>query len=459
MSSHNASLATTTTEITKFPTEDESPIVAGSSQEAVASEPHTPPDEVDNKVEELVWWQRCHRKAQTAVEGNTGLLLITAAQAFFSLMNVAVKTLNSIDPPVSPLQLIVVRMGITYFCSLFYMLATKVPDPVFGPKGIRLLLVFRGFSGFFGLFGIYYSLQYLSLSDATVLTFLAPLFSGIAGAIFLKENYTKAQALASSRLRLILAHPPSLIADPAPADLIVNEIDYSALVAGELDKVTPEQRLMAVGCAMLGVLGATGACKHLSAMRLRPLIFGLDTSIAAMGKRAHPMHAMLAFSSQSTIVAGIGMAIQGTPIVIPARIEWLMMLLMIGGFGFIAQALLTMGLQRDALGRGSIAVYTQIVFAGLLERFFFKVEPSYLSLFGTLIIVSSALYVAVTKENAKKRKPSDKLSGLLEGALEEGLLDGPSENQGAGKAPSGKSSSIAGQEGGSDSRVSNKASP
>ena len=35
---------------------------------------------------------------------NTGLLLVVASQVFFSLMNVAVKMLNSIDPPVTVLE-------------------------------------------------------------------------------------------------------------------------------------------------------------------------------------------------------------------------------------------------------------------------------------------------------------------------------------------------------------------
>lgn len=35
---------------------------------------------------------------------NVGLLLVIASQMFFSLMNVAVKKLNSIDPPVSALE-------------------------------------------------------------------------------------------------------------------------------------------------------------------------------------------------------------------------------------------------------------------------------------------------------------------------------------------------------------------
>jgi drug/metabolite transporter (DMT)-like permease len=55
-------------------------------------------------------------------------------------------------------------------------------------------------SRFFGLFGVYYSLQYLSLSDATVLTFLAPLTTAIAGALLLGESFTLKQASAGSML-------------------------------------------------------------------------------------------------------------------------------------------------------------------------------------------------------------------------------------------------------------------
>lgn len=38
------------------------------------------------------------------VANNAGLLLVAASQGFFSLMNVAVKKLNSIDPPVPTLE-------------------------------------------------------------------------------------------------------------------------------------------------------------------------------------------------------------------------------------------------------------------------------------------------------------------------------------------------------------------
>jgi hypothetical protein len=38
------------------------------------------------------------------LKANTGLLLVASSQAFLSLMNVSVKQLNSIDPPVSAIQ-------------------------------------------------------------------------------------------------------------------------------------------------------------------------------------------------------------------------------------------------------------------------------------------------------------------------------------------------------------------
>jgi hypothetical protein len=52
-------------------------------------------------------WGKLHRVVEVvkdAYRRNVGLLLVVGSQMFFSLMNVAVKKLNSIDPPVSALQ-------------------------------------------------------------------------------------------------------------------------------------------------------------------------------------------------------------------------------------------------------------------------------------------------------------------------------------------------------------------
>ncbi|KAF9441674.1 hypothetical protein P691DRAFT_683172 [Macrolepiota fuliginosa MF-IS2] len=371
--------------------------------------------------------------ARGAYRRNVGLLLVVGSQMFFSLMNLAVKKLNSIDPPVSALELIVVRMGITYICSITYMLSTGVPDSFTGPKGVRLLLVFRGFSGFFGLFGIYFSLQYLSLSDATVLTFLSPLCTAAAGALFLSEKFTRREAFAgllSLAGVILIARPPFIFGTAT------TEVSDVSLEEGAPDvsigEAGPEQRLIAVGVALIGVLGATGAY----------------ISLRAIGKRAHPLHSLVSFSTQCVVVATIGMVVTKTPFIVPTQLDWLAMLIMIGIFGFVAQVLLTMGLARETAGRSSMAIYTQIVFATILERIFFHTVPALLSVFGTLVIISCALYVAVcaslavievitevliqlTKDSSsgagEDNKSTVRLRGGEEDSMECGLLRSDSE--------------------------------
>lgn len=344
-------------------------------------------------------------KVRAFVANNTGLLLVTASQAFFALMNVAVKKLNSLDPPVPALELIFVRMVITYICCMTYMLSTGVPEPFLGPKGVRLLLISRGFSGFFGLFGIYYSLQYLSISDATVLTFLAPLCTAVAGALLLGEKFTHRQAFAGvfSLAGVVLIARPAAIFGVYP--------NFGAPGAGpdgeSNDKGTSAQRLVAVCIAMVGVLGATGAY----------------TSIRAIGKRAHPLHSMTFFSTQCVVASSVAMLVTKTHFIIPTRLDWVALFAMIGLFGFFAQILLTMGLQRETAGRGTMAIYTQIVFASALEQIFFHTTPSMFSVIGTAMILTSALYVALTNERGKTEKQP------IADALEEGLIQRARENE------------------------------
>lgn len=369
-----------------------------------------PPHELNGGIKTT--WVLCNvslDSVRDVYKDNVGLLLVTASQVFFAAMNVAVKKLNSIDPPVPVLELVFVRMAITYLCSITYMLAAGINDPFTGPKGVRLLLVTRGFFGFFGLFGIYYSLQYLSLSDATVLTFLAPLCTTVTGAFFLGEKFGYKEALAGivSLLGVVLIARPASIFGDHPDNLPIPE--------GKPDAgVTPAQRLMAVGFSMVGVLGATGAY----------------TSIRAIGKRAHPLHSLTSFSSQCIIASSVGMVITRTQFIVPTEVDWLLLFLMIGIFGFVAQIFLTMGLQRETVGRGTIAIYTQIIFATIMQAIFFHTVPSLLSIIGTIMIIFSALYVAVTKETTppKNSKSPITLAHAEEDDLETGLLSRPSDD-------------------------------
>ncbi|CAA7267826.1 unnamed protein product [Cyclocybe aegerita] len=345
---------------------------------------------------------------------NTGLSLVVGSQAFFSMMNTAVKVLHGVDPPITTLQLIWVRMVITYSCCMAYMYFAKIPDPFLGPKDVRLLLMCRGIGGFIGLFGIYFSLQYLSLSDAVVLTFLAPMATAIAGSIFLGENFTIGEACAG----LISLGGVVLIARPTPVFG-----SHDSPQTSDPSAVTPAQRMLAVGIALCGVLGSTLACVPLLIFRTQFLFFS-DTTIRAVGRRAHPMHAMIYFAMTSVIVTTTSMIITKTEFIVPTRVEWLSLLLMIGFFGFFGQILLTMGLQRETAGRGTMAIYTLVVFATIFERVIFHTVPTRLSVVGTLLIVSSAMYVALTKqkENASQSEGTPPIPAVSTDEGMEGLL-------------------------------------
>ncbi|KAJ7736754.1 hypothetical protein DFH07DRAFT_753255 [Mycena maculata] len=351
---------------------------------------------------------------QDFVSLNAGLLLVTAAQAVFSLVNVAVKMVQNLDEPVSTAELIIIRMGITWICSVAYMHVQKVPHPIIGPEGVRILLVFRGISGFVGLSGTYFALQYLSLSDVTVLAFLVPMCTALSGSLFLKETFTRREAIAGlcSLFGVVLiARPDFLFGTPKDAT-----------------PVEEQHRMVAIGVSLLGVLGSTGAM----------------TSIRAIGQRAHPMHLLALFSVQSVIASSVIMVVFRQPVVVPTAAAWLGLLAVIGILAFGAQILLTMGFQRETAGRASVALYTQIIFASVLERLFFHTTPSILSLLGTAIIMSSAyvavrpgvfpllplpsckLYIQLAKKKnveAHKTEPGDGTNCADDMALEEGLLD------------------------------------
>ncbi|KAH9974987.1 hypothetical protein BGW80DRAFT_1225285 [Lactifluus volemus] len=312
-------------------------------------------------------WQPARLSASGFIDRNAGLLLIAASQFFFSAMNVSVKWLNTLDEPVPTLELMCVRMAMTYVFSVLYMYFRNIPHPLLGPKGVRVLLVLRGFTGFFALSGMYFSLQYLPLSDATVLTFITPTLTTFSGAIFLKELLSLKETcagLCSFFGVILIARPHFLFGSPK----------------GEPSEVvTPGQRMLSVGAALIGVLGSTGTL----------------TVLRAIGKRAHTLHSLSFFSSHCVLLSTIGMIAFKTPPVIPTRTLWLVMLPLIGIFGLIAQILVTMGLQRETASRGTLAVYTSIVFAVMFEFVVFHTTPSALSIAGTAVIMSLAIYISV----------------------------------------------------------------
>ncbi|KAG9125223.1 hypothetical protein FRC07_008519 [Ceratobasidium sp. 392] len=289
-----------------------------------------------------------------------------------------------LDTPVPTLELVAVRMGMTWICCQIYMASYGIANPILGPKEVRGWLATRGVVGFFGIFGLYYSLQYMSLSDATVLTFLAPSITALLGYLLLHESISRGQVVAglTSLLGVVLiARPASLFS--------YQHTDKN----GAASDVTESQRMAAVCVGLAGVFATSIAY----------------TSIRVIGKRAHPMHSISYYSIWCVLMGTLGMSVTGSHWVLPTQWTWLATLL------FIGLIFLTIGLQRETASRGTLAIYTQIVFTVGFEYFGFGMVPPVLSILGAVVIIVSAIYVALNKpgNDAPPEADLEEAQGLL----------------------------------------------
>jgi len=180
------------------------------------------------------------------------------------------------------------------------------------------------------------SLMYLPLADATVITFLSPSLACWACSYFINEPFTRMEQIAAyiSLFGVVLiARPVSLFSalshssDPVPPasgglDAIPSNVTATSpdRLAADYDDVTPTQRAAAVGVAMLGVIGSTGAY----------------TTIRWIGKRAHPLISVTYFATWCTIVSMVAMAFMpGVGFLLPKGVKDWSYLLFLGICGFV----------------------------------------------------------------------------------------------------------------------------
>ncbi|KAF1835091.1 hypothetical protein BDW02DRAFT_597608 [Decorospora gaudefroyi] len=368
-------------------------------------------------------------RVQAAWKSNKGLALVLISQLFGTLMNVTTRMLEmegNDGKGYHPFQILFARMGITVICSSFYMWYKNTEHFPFGMKEVRPLLVARGLSGFFGVFGMYYSLLYLPLADATVITFLAPSLACWACSYFIREPFTRMEQMAAyvSLFGVVLiARPVSLFSalshsdEPVPpasgdSDFVPSNITNAShdRLATDYDSVTPTQRATAVGIAMVGVLGAAGAY----------------TTIRWIGKRAHPLISVNYFATWCTIVSTVAMfTIPGVGFLLPKYSKDWCYLIFLGVCGFVMQFLLAAGLQYEKSSRATNMVYMQMLFALTFDKLVWGTTPGALSILGSSLILGSAIYVAMNKGDPKKtaetreRGDGEEERGLMSPDLEE----------------------------------------
>lgn len=172
-------------------------------------------------------------------------------------------------------------------------------------------------------------------------------------------------------------------------------------IAGAVEDVTPQQRLLAIFVATIGIFGASGAY----------------TMIRVIGHRAHALMSVNYFAILSTIASIIALlVIPDIGFTMPQGISQWCLLVAMGVLGFVLQFLLTAGLQLDRSSKATSMMYSQIVFALMFDFVIWGVLPGMWSFIGGGIVVASTLWAALQKkapEESTKDVVVDEESALL----------------------------------------------
>ncbi|KAI1095196.1 hypothetical protein F5B19DRAFT_442255 [Rostrohypoxylon terebratum] len=347
---------------------------------------------------------------------NKAPLLMFSAQFFGALMNLSARLLEVDEKPMHPIQLLFVRQVMTTIFSSIYIWRMRIPHGILGPKGIRWLLILRGFTGFFGIYGMWYSVKYIPLAEATVISFLAPNIAGYMCHILIHDTFTRREQLASFIALggvVLITRPMSLFSgasspQSAPsvvtAEAVFNATAEISYPGGE-HIPTSAERLKAIGVAMLGVLGAAGAI----------------TSLRCIGKRAHPLVSVNYFGTWcvfvTTTILSVAPALDYAQpelrLELPDTVRKWALLFVVGASGLIMQMLMTSGLAVEKSNRATAMMYTHMLFAAGFDRWVFKHSMGWMSLTGCGLIVGSALWVALTKKEEKKGDSGDMEVGIV----------------------------------------------
>lgn len=256
---------------------------------------------------------------------------------------------------------------------------------------------------------MWYSMMYIPLADATVITFLAPGIAGLLCYFLLKEPFTRVEQLATLIALLgvvFIAQPASFFSSSSDDEDSPAEPSEGGGLPGFDHESTPEERLIAVGVALLGVFGASGAF----------------TTMRMIGKRAHPLISVNFFGMMCVVISAAALIL--APLldidqpavrwVWPASLKAWALLMSIGLVGFTMQYLLTSGLQADKSNRANSMVYTHMLFAASFDRWVFHHEMNVMSFLGCALILGSAIGVVMLR-----KPPAPKVEEDLERQLQQ----------------------------------------
>ncbi|ATY92908.1 putative membrane protein [Pectobacterium atrosepticum SCRI1043] len=226
----------------------------------------------------------------------------------------------------------------------------------------------RGFSGTGGMYFNYLALVYISLADATAISYAAPLFTVLMAAILLKENVHFSRWLA----------------------VIVGFCGILIMLSA---KLTISNGLFSSGFALDGTaLGATfallaAACAATSNIQIR-FLNGVES----------PGAIVFYFSLMTTLI-GLFTLVFGWKM--PHGWQWLL-LIGCGLFGGIAQILVTLSLRYADASLLAPFDYTTLVWSMVIGYLFLDNLPEYATLMGASVVALAGIFTIWCNRRQRK---------------------------------------------------------
>lgn len=263
-----------------------------------------------------------------------------------------------------------VFMRCTVTLILSYLWLRRSGQPIFGPMHARNLLVLRALVGFLSLFSFVYSIQRLPLSQATVLSFTAPIMASIAARIILREKLKIAEigGLALSFFGVLFIFRRILTTQAVSGGLVKPGEAISLNVRGS-------DHMLAV---LVGLFSSiTG---------------GISYCLIKAGANAsdQPLVTVFSFGILASPAAGICLFFF-EEFVLPSFYSFLLMLVL-SVLAFFAEVLLARGLQLEKTSKVANVQYIEVALTQLWGMGLSRIAPSFGRLVGCVLILVSVFY-------------------------------------------------------------------
>lgn len=258
--------------------------------------------------------------------------------------------------------------------------------------------------------------EFLSLADATVITFLTPPMVGLFSAVFLHQPYTRKEQLASlvALLGVIFIARPSFLfghlsylpssgrtsqptIEVTPISAMTGDGDHTASSMGD---ETAARRLTGILLALLSALGGAGAF----------------ITIKSIGDNAHVFTTTNAFSACCTVISAaaltmaplIGYDQPQLCFVLPQDLRQWVLVSAIIFCGFLTQWLVTMGISNEGRSNKAPAmVYVGMLWTVGFDRWVFGQDMYWSSFLGCALIIGSAIWVLLMPKTEDRPKEAD----------------------------------------------------